>query len=615
MRPIALLVVALALLASAAPSAAQPAALDHPAFVNALAPLPPQTPMPTPTAPPPLPPAPVALAPPNNPNTTNNTANPPYDVIVVGAGISGIAAALHLTNNTTSSSPPLRVVLLEARPDRAGGRLAASKEVPSIDAGAMWIHNARDPSNPLPALAKKHGLKMSPLQDYNSGAIFATDGSRAPLLPLATAAASWSRSFIPALRAVKMRNNTSEDESIWQAYEQWTQEGNKTADVLAAARLRLASNVETLLNADARNLSAARYGDSKVVPADDVVLEKGYSALVDAMLDSADPPLDVRYGAVVEAIEQQDEKNGDGDDGGLVTVRLCGGGGGNNSSLRARRVIVTVPLGVLKASIPDGGMSASSPGVSTAAWGSQTIPPNARGGIAFSPPLPEAKQRAIRDFGFGRLEKVILDYGREGDDVDGQASRNASDLTSLEVRRALTAGPTRRAPKSVFWDASRDFISIEPPVEQDAGNTTTKDYTPVPPFSVFLNYYKTLNRPVMVALNAGSAAERAASLGDPDAVAAAADAVLERLYKEDDNKTTRPPPTRYDVTDWAGDPFSRGSYSYFAVGNARDITAEIARPFGKVHFAGEHTSERAPATVHGALLSGEREARRVLEGL
>lgn len=39
---------------------------------------------------------------------------------------------------------------------------------------------------------------------------------------------------------------------------------------------------------------------------------------------------------------------------------------------------------------------------------------------------------------------------------------------------------------------------------------------------------------------------------------------------------------------------------------------ELAEPFGRVLFAGEATSNKAPASVHGALLSGQREAWRLL---
>ncbi|CAH8297863.1 unnamed protein product, partial [Schistosoma turkestanicum] len=104
------------------------------------------------------------------------------------------------------------------------------------------------------------------------------------------------------------------------------------------------------------------------------------------------------------------------------------------------------------------------------------------------------------------------------------------------------------------------------------------------------------------------------------------------------------------VTRWRTDPYSRGSYSYVAVGATGadyDILGEpvayhqpggTANPTGVKHpnnptieqqshttndssasithqprifFAGEHTCRCYPATVHGALLSGLREAARI----
>ena len=55
-----------------------------------------------------------------------------------------------------------------------------------------------------------------------------------------------------------------------------------------------------------------------------------------------------------------------------VELLLAGGG-----MLRAKRAIVTVPLGVLKA-----------------------------GDVVFEPPLPETKADAIKSLGFGVLDKV-----------------------------------------------------------------------------------------------------------------------------------------------------------------------------------------------------------------
>ncbi len=70
------------------------------------------------------------------------------------------------------------------------------------------------------------------------------------------------------------------------------------------------------------------------------------------------------------------------------------------------------------------------------------------------------------------------------------------------------------------------------------------------------------------------------------------------------------------VHDWHTDPFSRGSYSYVAVGGA-DARADLAGPVDDtLFFAGEATStDGQGGTVNGALETGERAAREVAASL
>ena len=63
---------------------------------------------------------------------------------------------------------------------------------------------------------------------------------------------------------------------------------------------------------------------------------------------------------------------------------------------------------------------------------------------------------------------------------------------------------------------------------------------------------------------------------------------------------------------WAGDPFARGSYSAFDNASA-DREAVLAEPVGRIVFAGEHTGGQWSGTMEGAVRSGERAARQVLE--
>lgn len=70
-----------------------------------------------------------------------------------------------------------------------------------------------------------------------------------------------------------------------------------------------------------------------------------------------------------------------------------------------------------------------------------------------------------------------------------------------------------------------------------------------------------------------------------------------------------PDPVSYTITRWGCDPWIRGSYSSVPPGcaGAADYQ-ELARNVeGRLFFAGEATSARYPAQMHGAYDSGLRE--------
>lgn len=75
-----------------------------------------------------------------------------------------------------------------------------------------------------------------------------------------------------------------------------------------------------------------------------------------------------------------------------------------------------------------------------------------------------------------------------------------------------------------------------------------------------------------------------------------------------------PDPIQTICTRWGSDPLSYGSYSHVSVnssGKDYDILAESVG--NRLFFAGEATSRYYPATMHGAFLSGLREASRIYQ--
>lgn len=77
-----------------------------------------------------------------------------------------------------------------------------------------------------------------------------------------------------------------------------------------------------------------------------------------------------------------------------------------------------------------------------------------------------------------------------------------------------------------------------------------------------------------------------------------------------------PNPLQTICTRWGSDPLSYGSYSHVRVqssGSDYDLLAETVG--SRLFFAGEATTRQYPATMHGAFLSGLREASRILQAM
>jgi monoamine oxidase len=66
---------------------------------------------------------------------------------------------------------------------------------------------------------------------------------------------------------------------------------------------------------------------------------------------------------------------------------------------------------------------------------------------------------------------------------------------------------------------------------------------------------------------------------------------------------------------WALDPWVKGAYSYYRVGQASSYGAIAGRTEGRILFAGEHTSIANIGFLDGAVETGERAACRLLHRL
>ena len=78
--------------------------------------------------------------------------------------------------------------------------------------------------------------------------------------------------------------------------------------------------------------------------------------------------------------------------------------------------------------------------------------------------------------------------------------------------------------------------------------------------------------------------------------------------------TANATPTHTLLSRWGTDPWTRGAYTYIAVGATPDDFAALAAPASdRILFAGEHTTSTRYGYADGAFQTGIREAKRLLQ--
>lgn len=128
-------------------------------------------------------------------------------------------------------------------------------------------------------------------------------------------------------------------------------------------------------------------------------------------------------------------------------------------------------------------------------------------------------------------------------------------------------------------------------------------------FPVFLNGARHGDAAVLVAFTGGSVARALESRSDREAV----DRILPILRGIFGSV---PDPEAAVMSRWSWNAVTRGSYSHIRPGGSADAFDALAEPVGeRIFFAGEATIRSHPGTVHGAWLSGLREADRIARSI
>ncbi|CAK7327559.1 unnamed protein product [Dovyalis caffra] len=182
--------------------------------------------------------------------------------------------------------------------------------------------------------------------------------------------------------------------------------------------------------------------------------------------------------------------------------------------------------------------------------------------IIFEPELPGRKLAAIERMGFGLLNKVAMVFPH------------------------------------VFWGEDLDTFGCLNEHSNKRGE-----------FFLFYGNHTVSGGAALIALVAGEAAQMFEN-SDPSMLLHRVLSVLRGIYNP--KGIDVPDPIQTICTRWGSDPFCYGSYSHVRVQSSGSDYDILAENVGAAFFAGEATTRQYPATMHGAFLSGLREASHIL---
>ncbi|HEX7192274.1 MAG TPA: FAD-dependent oxidoreductase [Thermoanaerobaculia bacterium] len=433
-----------------------------------------------------------------------SSASQRADVVVIGAGMAGVAAAYSLKQFDSD----LEVIVLEGR-DRLGGRIHTFRDWPEapIDLGASWVSHLT--INPLGAIAKEQKIKLadSDLMNVNlreaGGRELSQDETGKTMLR-----------FFEAYSEVKQRAAERRE-----AGKRDTDAGREFTRALKKMKLRGQKrlNVEYFINMSIAEANATNLDRLSLYEWEDdyietmiraAVVPDGYVLFVEALAEG----LDIRRNHVVACVEYDDDG---------VTVKT------NHGDFSARYAVVTLPHAVL-----------------------------AGGSVTFYPKLPSWKRDAIKSVGVGVSDKFYFLF------------------------------PER------FWTSDQDILGRVD--EKGEGR-----------WSTWVNFHKYTGLPILMCFNRSEHALALEKMSDDD-VTKEAMKVLRRAYKK------VPWPLKMKRSTWHSDQFAQGTIPYIPPRSSTAAYNTLARPVGRLRFAGDSTQREFNGMVLGAFISGVREAEKLM---
>ena len=441
------------------------------------------------------------------------------DVIVIGAGAAGMAAAAEL------GRAGLSVTILEAR-ERIGGRIFTQTDPlyhAPIELGAEFIHG-RPPEIWRPLQERK--IKIDELD----GDAWCVRNRRLVNCDF----------FSQVDEILHEMDDAAPDESFVSFLKHCCK--SKDGPGLSEAKKRALDYVSGFNAADPRLVGVhwlvkGMRAEEKIDGDRAFRAEQGYESLVEIFQKKlAEARVSVQTGCVVEGINWK-----------AGHAEASFGDAGRRERLGAPRLLVTLPLGVLQAG-------------------------EGEGAVRFSPLLPARKQAALEKLEMGKVIKIVLRFRQRFWDKIRPSAHKPKTLAGM----SFLFSHDERFP--TWWTtlpAKFPIITGWAPfrcAERLSGKR--RDYVIERSLRALSGLLHVKQRDL--------------------------EGLLEAAY----------------FHDWQNDPFSRGAYSYGKVG-ADGAQEALASPVDDtLFFAGEATDTSGHnGTVHGAIASGQRAAREILESV
>lgn len=315
-------------------------------------------------------------------------------VLVIGAGISGLAAACQLQHFG------IKTTVLEAK-DRIGGRISDDFSFgPTVGKGAQILNGCVN--NPLIVLSYQIGI---PIKEISEKCYLINKTGQQVDDKIDSQMDFHFNAILDIIADWRRNKDPVQDLSLLDKFRETHQH------FLDESQLSFTNEQETLLNfhignleyacgASLSNVSTLHWDQNEDFPqfsGRNVLFVNGFSPILEKMTEC----LDIVYNTQITSIEYKDK----------VVVTSADG-----QTWTGDKVIVTLPLAILKSDA-----------------------------VKFSPPLPQNKYTAIQQLGTGNTEKVFLQF-RE---------RFWSDI-SLEFFGSVETNFDRRGLFGVFYDLTTE---------------------------------------------------------------------------------------------------------------------------------------------------------------